>query len=126
LATNVYLPSSVANLDPSMSRDGRFIAYSLSSQLLRVRDMLNNTDVYTSSAAVSSAALSPGGTRLLYRFGNLLAAADLTGNSNTVSFFSTFPIQSQAQWSTNDRFFAFVTSSNTIPGGPPADANATN
>src|SRR5437762_7495057 len=88
--------------------------------------MLNNTDVYTSSAAVSSAALSPGGTRLLYRFGNLLTAADLAGNSNLISFFSTFPVQSSAQWSTNDRFFAFVTASNAVAGGLPGDSNGTN
>jgi Tol biopolymer transport system component len=126
LRTNVYLPSSVVNLAPSMSRDGHRVAYSLGTQQVRVRDMASGTDVYTTSATVSSAALSPEGTRLLYRFGNLLAAADLVGNSNLVSFFSTNSIPSAAQWSRNDRYFAFVTPSNAVPGGVPADTNGVN
>jgi Tol biopolymer transport system component len=119
LRTNVYLPSSVVGLAPSLSRDGRRVAYPLVSQQVRVRDLVNGTDVYTTSSAVSSATLSPEGTRLLYRFGNLLAAADLAGNSNLISFYSTNSIQSPAQWSRSERFFAFVTASNAVP----ADGN---
>jgi hypothetical protein len=51
-----------------------------------------------------------------------VAVADLSGNSNLVSFMSTAPIQGAAQWSTNDRFFTFVTASNALP----SDANGTN
>jgi Tol biopolymer transport system component len=126
LRTNVYLPSSVTNLPPSMSRDGRFVAYPLSSQQVRVRDILNGTDVYTSPGVMTSAALSPQGTRLLYRTTNSLVVADLNFNSNIISFVSSVPVQGPCQWSTNDRLFAFVTASNAVPSGLPADSNGTN
>jgi hypothetical protein len=126
LATNQFLPSSGTNLAPSMSRDGRFVAYGLPNQQMRVHDMLSGTDVYTTTGAVTSAALSPQGSRLLYQSSNRVAVADLSGNSNLVSFTSAVPIQAAGQWSTNDQFFAFVTASNAIGSGPPADSNGTN
>jgi Tol biopolymer transport system component len=126
LVTNVFLPSSATNMQPSMSRDGRFVAYGIASQQVRVRDALNGTDVYTTTGAVSSAALSPQGGRLLYRSGNSVAVADLSGNSNLVSFVSTVPIQGGWQWSTNDRYFAFVTATNLVGSGVNGDGNGTN
>jgi hypothetical protein len=126
LATNQFLPSSGTNLAPSMSRDGRFVAYGLTNQQARVHDMLSGSDVYTSTGVVTSAALSPQGSRLLYQSGNAVAVADLSGNSNLVSFTSAVPLQGAGQWSTNDQFFAFVTASNAIGSGLPADSNGTN
>ena len=63
---------------------------------------------------------------MLYRTGSLLSLADTSGNSNLLSFASAVPIQSGGQWSRNDRFLAFVTASNAVPGGLPADGNGTN
>jgi hypothetical protein len=121
--TTLYLPGSVVALTnlPSMSLDGRFVAYAAGSTV-RVWDALNSSNIYTSPALVTSMALSPGGNLLLYQLNGKDFVFDLVNNSNVVGFVSRPAIQTAAQWSTNGRFFTFVTASNAIAG----DSNGTN
>ena len=109
----VQLSSSVVTTlpAPSMSLDGRYVSY-LSAGLVRVWDVQNSLTVYTGPSSVTSMALSPTGNQFLYQLFGRIYAVDLVTKSNLVSFDCKLPIRSSALWSTNGRFFAFVTASN--------------
>ncbi len=120
--TNLYLTgSSYISGSGSISLDGRYVAYPISSGAWRVWDAQSGTYIYT-TPLTTSAALSPDGRRLLYRYSTQIYAADVQGNSNLVSFPSTLPIQASSQWSADGRYFVFATASALVPG----DSNGTN
>jgi hypothetical protein len=116
-ATTVVLNSAGAptTFFPSMSADGRYVAYQ-TNQLgqLRIRDTKLGKDIYTNSAAILSAAISPDGSRLLYRWTNSLGVDRITPKTNLFSFNSTVPIQSSGQWSSDGRYITFVGNTNAV------------
>jgi Tol biopolymer transport system component len=111
---------------PSLSLDGRYLAYvSAASGVFRfwVWDNQLSQNVYTNSQPIlSSLAVSPAGMQLLYHTTTILFVADFIGNTNIASFPKSVAIQSVQPWSTNGQFFAFVTASNAVAG----DSNGTN
>jgi Tol biopolymer transport system component len=113
LTTNVS-PTATLLFPPSMSADGRYVAYSVlvgSSQTVTVWDAVTLTNIYTapgSGLIAASAALSPRGARLLYQGNTTLKVADLVGKTNLFSISSLASVDGRAQWSADERFFAMV------------------
>jgi Tol biopolymer transport system component len=105
---------------PSMSADGRYVAYSYSpGNTVAVWDSQTLTNIYvapSSSASVASAVISPTGAQLLYRSNNAVKVSDLVLKSNVFSMGSSNSICSPAQWSADGRFFTFVSRSNFVVG----------
>ncbi len=121
--TNIYLPTSTYSRGgPSLSRDGRYVAYPDTLSRWFVWDSQIGSTIYTASTAYASAALSPDGKRLLYFTGSQVRAADVPGNVDLVSFPSTVTIRPAGQWGSDGRFFVFVTLAALVPG----DGNGTN
>ena len=115
--TTVVLNS--ANLSttflPSMSIDGSYVAYQ-TNQLnqMRIRDTQLGRDVYTNSATILSAAISPDGSRVLYRrtSPDQVCVDQIATRSNLLTFSSTAPVQNSGQWSSDGRYVVFVGISN--------------
>jgi Tol biopolymer transport system component len=138
-ATNVLLGYPSNDFAPSMSLDGRFVAYlgyGYSASLTRivalfVRDMHFGVDVYTNTAFLSGtntlireASLSPDGRHILYRAPNSGVSAPLSvlrideviTGSNVVSVWSPRPLRSPGQWSADGRYCVFFSSTNSALG----------
>jgi Tol biopolymer transport system component len=107
---------------PSMSADGRYVAYSGSGSQVWVWDSQLAANVYTNLGVVTSFALSPAGTRLLYVKSGVLYVADIAAQSNIFSIPSAVSVSGSAQWSADDRTIGFVTSTNAVS----SDSNGTN
>jgi hypothetical protein len=107
---------------PSISGDGRFVAYFSGASQVSVWDAQQGTNIYTTPTGVGSAAISPTGTQLAYEAGSQLYLADVAGNSNRFSFASATPLRPSGQWSGDGRFFAFVTGASLVA----SDQNGTN
>ncbi len=58
--------------DPSLSSNGRYVAYGTATSKLQIRDTQLGTDIYTNAGNVTSAAIDPTGTKILYRIANAL------------------------------------------------------
>jgi Tol biopolymer transport system component len=131
----VLVGRSGTDFSPSMSENGRYVAYwgipppphsrSPIYWGMYVRDVQLGTDVYTNlplaSWFVGSAALSPDGKRLLYQiFTSPLAGTlfldDVMTGANLISVKSTRPIRNSAEWSADGRYFAFVSTTNLAGG----------
>jgi Tol biopolymer transport system component len=109
----VLLGSSTSPFLPSMSADGRYVAYQTSLNLttaqLRIRDTQLGIDIYTNSVAITSAAISPDGSRVLYQTSANIAGADQVATGLNLLFFnSAAPVQSSGQWSSDGRYVVFV------------------
>src|SRR5208282_2903173 len=63
-------------------------------------------------APATSFAISPDGSRVLYRIATNLGVDQIATKSNLLSFSSTVPVQNSGQWSSDGRFVAFVVSTN--------------
>jgi Tol biopolymer transport system component len=99
----------------SMSSDGRYVAYcgvSGSQAQLRVRDTQLGKDIYTNTAAVTAAALSPTGKRLLYKVSVTVTVSDLPAGTAVISFSSPVSAWSSAAWSADGRFLTYVAGTN--------------
>lgn len=114
--------TEVSSDPPSMSADGRYVAYGGSGSQVRVWDSQSGLNIYTNLGTVTSFALSPAGTRLLYCMSGKVYAADIASQSNLFTMPGALPITTSAQWSEDDRWIVFATSTNAVPG----DNNATN
>jgi Tol biopolymer transport system component len=112
---------SGSTLPPSMSGDGRYIAYSADSQV-RVWDGQTAANIYTNTGPVVSFALSPRGAKLACQVGVNIFVTAVKSGSNLFAYVSKTPIESAAQWSADERYFAFVSSANLVGG----DNNGTN
>lgn len=96
---------------PSMSANGRYVAYQTNgtSTQFRIRDTQLGIDIYTNTTGIVSAALSPDGSRLLYQTSaNVVRVDQIATGLNLLSFASTVPVQSSSQWSSDGRYVAFV------------------
>jgi hypothetical protein len=117
LGTTVFLgdASSTMLLTPTMSSDGRYVCYQgrTLSAVLKVRDMQLGLDIYTNATVPPSAAISPDGSRLLYGpTNNNLRIDDVLSGANVFSFFSRSTQLLPGQWSSDGRYFVFVSSTN--------------
>jgi Tol biopolymer transport system component len=106
--TNLVL-SSTSVFPPTMSLDGRYIAYSYaSSSACYVWDTSQGQSIYNAGAA--SAAISPDGSRLLYQSSTTLKVQDLVNGTNMLTVTGAQRVLSPGVWSGNGRFVAVVTS----------------
>jgi Tol biopolymer transport system component len=112
VCANFYLFS------PSLAANGRYVAYAYgaSTTRLQIRDTQLGTDIYTNSGAVTSAAIDPTGTNILYRIANTLYVDNIATRSNIFSIGSMAPIRNAACWSDDGRWLAFVSSTNLGSG----------
>jgi Tol biopolymer transport system component len=113
--STIVLNSGGTTLLPSMSADGRYVAYQ-TNQLnqLRIRNTQLGRDIYTNSATILSAAISPDGGRVLYRrtSPDQVSVDQIATRSILLSFSSTAPVQSSSQWSSDGRYVVFVGNTN--------------
>jgi Tol biopolymer transport system component len=114
--------NSSSTLPPSMSADGRHVAFFGPASQLWVRDTQRGANIYTNTSIITSAALSPNGARLAYQTSGVIYVRDLTTNSTLFSCASTVPIRTAGPWSADGRFFVFVTGTALVS----ADTNGTN
>jgi Tol biopolymer transport system component len=124
LPTN-YWYGDYSIFPPSMSSDGRYVAYSshppgnVSSSQLAIWDSQLGTDIYTNSnstAYVTNAVLSANGMRVLYNASGVIFVDDVLTGTNICSF--NYPVMKwrSAGWSADGRYFTFVAQTNTASG----------
>jgi len=101
---------------PSLGGNGRYVAYaygvSTSTTRLQIRDTQLGMDIYTNAGAVTSAAIDPTGTKILYRIANALYVDNIATRSNLFSFTSAGMIRNAACWSDDGRWLTFVSTTN--------------
>jgi len=115
--------------DPSLSSNGRYIAYASSgspfsqNSWLQIRDTQLGVDIYTNVGAVTSASIDPTGTKILYWRGNNpywiannLYVDDIATGTNIFSFPSKAPVRNATGWSDDGRWLTFVSSTNPVTG----------
>lgn len=112
ITTNVA-PSGSLLFPPSISADGRYVAFPVagSPQTVAVWDAVTLSNIYTapgSGVVATNASLSPRGGRLLYQGTSTLRVVDLVGKTNLFSTSSLASLNGRAQWSADERFFAVV------------------
>jgi Tol biopolymer transport system component len=117
-----YLTGSSVTNPPSMSADGKILAYFGSSSGLTVRNMSAGVTITNIAGSITSAALSPSGNRLLYTTSTGIAVTDLILGSNLFACTFPVPIRNANVWSADEQFVVFATKSNLVL----SDANATN
>ena len=107
-----------AMFQPSMSADGRYVAYSSYpgpgyAPQLRIWDGQLGADVYTNGSSVSNAVLSANGTRVLYSEApNLVLVDDVTTGTNVFTFNYPFMIWGSGGFSADGRHVAIVAQTN--------------
>jgi Tol biopolymer transport system component len=114
--------NSSSSGSPSMSSNGRYVAYFDASAQLFVWDTQLGSNIYTNLGAKTSAIISPSGKRLLYTTPTAITAVDVINKTNIISVPTKVPIQNSGAWSADERFFVFVTDTNVIS----ADHNSAN
>ena len=102
---------------PSLGGNGRYVVYSATTGL-RIRDTQLGADIYTNAGVVTSAAIDPTGTKILYRIANTLYVDNIATRSNLFSIESTgtAPIRNAAGWSDDGRWLTFVSTTNLGAG----------
>jgi hypothetical protein len=105
---------------PSLGGYGRYVAYaygvSTSTTRLQIRDTQLGTDIYTNIGAITSAAIDPTGTKILYRMANALYVDNIAARTNLFSIPSTAMIRNAAGWSDDGRWLTFVSTTNPGSG----------
>ncbi len=131
-AFSLLVGRSGKDFPPSMSHDGRYLAYFgipappeyslISRWQLYVRDLQLGLNVYSnippSTIVNTSAALSPDGKHLLYansaNWGiSFLLLDDVMTGQHLLSITNTHPIRNTARWSADGRYVAFVATTNS-------------
>jgi hypothetical protein len=100
---------------PSLSSNGLYLAYATNSNL-RIRNMQLGTDIYTNSGVVTSAAIDPTGTKILYRIANGLYVDNISPRSNLFTIPTRSPIRNAGCWSDDGRWLTFVSTTNLGAG----------
>ena len=110
-----------AAFPPSISANGRYVLYALSTGMA-VWDIQASANIYSASVVLSSAIISPDGGHLIYQnsksIANTLALAviDLVSKKTNFLMTSKSAVRTPAQWSGDGRFVAFTASSNVVSG----------
>ncbi|HEU5396127.1 MAG TPA: hypothetical protein VFV81_03105, partial [Verrucomicrobiae bacterium] len=103
---------------PSLSADGRYLAYSATSisgsNAITVRNLISLTNVYTSPGVLL--AMSASGGRIFYGWNNTLYAQDLSSQTNLLSMGISAASWSAGAWSDDGRYLAFLSTSNLAGG----------
>ena len=104
--------------DPSLSSDGRYVAYAYLGTTLQIRDTRLGTDIYATTGGVTSAAIDPTGAKVFYRQGNACFVDGILPKSNLFSIqtTSTSQIRNAGCWSDDGRWLTFVSTTN-LGGG---------
>ena len=102
---------------PSLSSDGHYVAYAYgasttSTARLQIRDTQLGTDIYTNAGTVTSAAIDPTGTKILYRIANAIYVDNIAARTNMFSIPSPAAIRNAAGWSDDGRWLTFVSTTN--------------
>jgi len=100
---------------PSLGGNGRYVAYPATSGL-RIWDTQLGKNIYTNAGAITSAAIDPAGTKILYRIDSTLFVDSIATRSNLFSIKCTVPIRSAAGWSDDGRWLTFVSTTNLGSG----------
>ena len=120
LGQTVGLQGYVYALDPSLSSNGRYVAYAygvnITTVRLQIRDTQSGTDIYTNTEAVTSAAIDPTGTKIVYRIANALYVDNIATRSNLFSISTMSPIRNAGCWSDDGRWLTFVSTTNLTGG----------
>jgi Tol biopolymer transport system component len=115
-----YYASGPYTYGPSLSSDGRYVAYAYggsgSSPKLHIWDTRLGMDIYTNAGTVTSAAIDPTGTKILYRIANTLYVDNITTRSNLFSIQSTASIRNAACWSDDGSCLTFLSNTNLGSG----------
>ncbi len=114
--------TSISDFAPTMSANGRYLAYFRTTAQLCVWNSQAKTNIYTNTSIVASAVLSPTGTQLVYQVSKKIFVYDFASRTNVFSILSAPLINSSSQWSTNGRYLAFTTATNAAVG----DTNGVN
>jgi Tol biopolymer transport system component len=117
--TNYYASVPYA-YGPSLSSDGLYVAYAYggynSSPKLHIWDTRLGMDIYTNAGTVTSAAIDPTGTKILYRIANTLYVDNIATRSNLFSIQSTASIRNAACWSDDGTCLVFLSNTNLGSG----------
>jgi len=102
--------TTISYIAPTMSANGRDIAYGNASGQVLVWDTQEGTNISTNTA--NTAAISPDGSRLLYQYTGTSTATvqDLVNGTNMLTVTGAPVIRSPGVWSGDGRFVAVVTS----------------
>jgi Tol biopolymer transport system component len=122
--TNTLLTNNApTGLTPSISADGRYVAFFGSASQVMVRDTQSGTNVYVTNSAIS-AVVSPTGARLLLLNNNglTLSVINLTNKATLFKIAAKTVFRYSSPWSRDGRFLTFVTATNAVA----IDANGIN
>ena len=106
--------ASYYSLGPSLSSNGRYVAYSASgtppNNTWQIWDTELGTCISTNSA--TTAVIDPTGTKILLRNANALYVYNIATRANLFSIPSTATIRNAACWSDDGRWLTFVSTTN--------------
>ncbi len=120
--TNAVLTPGYSIFPPSLSGDGRYVAYSsdsgAQSPQVRVWDSQLGADIYTNTGlgSVTDAVLNASGTRVLYTesgYTNLALVDDVMTGTNIFSFNYPVMLWSHDGWSADGQYLALVAQTST-------------
>lgn len=128
--TTMVLPTNYSSaysiFPPSVSGDGRYVAYSSYATFyqpqLRIWDTQSGVDIFTNSnsaEAVSNAVIDATGDRVLYSESGssyLTLVDDVQTGTNIISFNYPIMLWSRDGWSADGRYLAFVAQTNFATG----------
>jgi Tol biopolymer transport system component len=101
---------------PSLSADGKRVAYFNSSGHLLVWDANIFTHIYTNtSVLLRSVAMAPAGDKWLYQADTQLWLRDQPGLFDGVLYPNTAPLHDGPHWSADGRYIVFVTAAALVP-----------
>ena len=120
LGQTVGLKSYYPAFNPSLSSDGRYVAYAGGSSL-QILDTRLGMDIYTNAGTVTSAAIDPTGTKIAYQSlytisGYTLYVDNIATRSNLFSIQSATSIRNAACWSDDGSCLVFLSNTNLGSG----------
>jgi Tol biopolymer transport system component len=123
----VTISTGSSGTGPSISADGQRVLWFTglpSAQYFNVWNAPTLANIYSYGGAVSSAVLSPPGTRVAYQNTSTkqFVVYNLAGGTNLFSCTDATPIKNSPVWSSDGRFVTFVSGAPLVPN----DNNGTN
>jgi Tol biopolymer transport system component len=117
LGQTMGLSGASSAFGPTLSDNGRYVGYASGTSPLTTRVQIWDTqlgkNIYTNaSSGVTSAAIDPTGTKILYRISPTICVDDIATGSNLFSIMSPAPIRNATCWSDDGRWLAFLSTTN--------------